>query len=255
MKRSYIAILAIIALAATTAFTACKKKKNNTTPATPKGTLYMHIQAAIDTTEIGVNDTAVDASGRRIRLSVGEFYISSVTLHKADGSYITLNKAYVLKQLDGEHYFVDSVAAGNYTYISFSVGIDATTNTNKPTSYPSTHPLAQQSPNMWFGTPEQGYIFMYIQGLTDTTATQTGLLNYPISYKTGTSAMLRNITMPAKPFTIAGNQATTIHLRADFGKALQGINFITNAEATPWLNSGIATQVANNAQNMFSYDE
>jgi hypothetical protein len=255
MKRSNIIILAIIAIAATSIFTACKKNKNNSTPATPKGLLYMHIHAAIDTTEIEVNDTAVDASGRRIRLSVAECYISSVTLHKADGSYITLNKAYVLKQLDGEEYFVDSVAAGNYTYVSFSIGIDATTNTNKPTSYPSTHPLAQQSPNMWFGTPEQGYIFMNIQGLVDTTATQTGLLNYPISYKTGTSSMLRNITMPAKPLTVVANQAAMIHLTADFGKALKDINFITTAEATPWLNSSIATQVANNVQNMFSYEE
>jgi len=254
MNRSAIVVPAIIALAAAILFTACRKK-NNSTPPTPKGLLYMHINAKIDTAEIAVNDTATDATGRRIRLSVGEFYISGVTLHKADGSYTTLHKAYVLKQLDGTSYFVDSVAAGSYTYVTFSIGIDATTNTTKPTSYPSAHPLAQQSPNMWFGTPEQGYIFMNIQGLVDTTATQTGLLNYPISYKTGTSAMLRNITMPARALTIAANQASTLRISADFGQALRDINFVTNAEGTPWLDNATAIKVANNAQNMFSYED
>jgi len=202
---------------------------------------------------VATGDTATDASGRRFKLNVAQFYISGITLFKTDGSTVVLGNKYILKTMKEEEYYVDSVITGNYTKITFNVGIDATTNTTNPSGYPDSSPLSKQSPSMWFGTPSQGYIFLNIQGLADTTATQNGALNFPFNYRTGTSDMLRSCTV-TEEFSVVANQPALVHFVVDYGKVLQGVDFKTAGTATPWVNTSVATQIANNIHGMISHE-
>ena len=234
-------------------FFSCTKNKSTNAP-TPKGLLYLHLHTNIDTNEVTAGTAVYDSDGRHFQLDVAEFYISGITLHKADGSIVTLSNVYILKTIDSEQFYVDSVVAGNYVSISFNVGIDATSNLNNPGNYPLTNPLSAKDPVMWFGATTQGYIFMNLQGKADTTAAQTGIVNYPFSYQTGTGNMLETVNMPNKAFAVIGNQVSFVHIIADYGKALRGVNFKTNNMATPWINNSVATQIANNIPTMFRYE-
>lgn len=236
----------------------CRKKDSATsTPPTPKGDLYFHLHTNIDTTEADSGVVYHDATGRNFQLNIAQFYLSGIALKKADGSVYNIGGAYVLKTLSEEVYMVASgVPAGNYSSVSFNVGIDAPTNQTDPSSH-TAGPLAMQNPSMWFGTTSQGYIFVNVQGLADTSTANTGTVNYPFSYKLGTGSLLRTVNMPMQAFSVVANQSAVIHLIADYGKLLEGINFKTQNSATPFGNGAelsTASQIANNIQHMFRYE-
>jgi len=231
--------------------------KTNTNASTPKGILYLHVHTDIDTNEVDSAVVAKDSSGRHFQLDIAQFYISGIILTKSDGTSYAINNAYILKNIAQEQYLVDSIPTGNYTTITFSVGVDASRNSMNPSSFASTSALSPQTPSMWFGSTSQGYIFMNLQGYADTTAAQNGPVNQPFSYQLGTSALLRTVTMPihSPVFTATPNSSMFIHIIADYGKVLRGINFKTQNTATPFTNIGVTTQIANNIPTMFRYEE
>ncbi len=248
---------AILSIAVYYISIACSCNKTNNAVTTPKGILYLHLHTNIDTNEAGVGDVARDSSGRYFSFTLADFYMSGIVLHKSDGSTYSVSGVYVKKFIDSEEYYVDSIPAGNYTSISFNVGIDAATNSTNPSSYPSSNILSMQTPSMWFGSTSQGYIFMNLQGMADTTTGDAGtIVNCPFSYQLGTSAMLETVNMPTHAtYDVVANQVTFIHLICDYGKALRGINFKTQSTATPFSNAAVAQQIANNIPTMFRYEE
>ncbi len=241
------------------AISSCKKS-DNTSPVnnqpTATGTLSFHLHTNIDTIEANYGDTLMDAYGHRISVSLAQFYISGIKAQKVDGSFYEMSGVYLLKKYDPEMYLVGNLPAGNYTSVSFTVGIDATTNVKKPSSFDSLSPLYSQNPPMWFGNTSQGYIFMNFQGIADTSATHAGALNVPFSFKIGSNALLKNITMPQQNFTVLANQNQEVHITCDYGKLLNGINLKTqNTTDTYTINPSLATTIANNVSTMFRYEQ
>jgi hypothetical protein len=240
------AALLCLAIAGTTS---CKKD-----PAPiPTGTFLMHIHTNIDSTEVEEGNIAVDANGRHIQLDVAKLLISNIQLKKSDGTYYTVGNAYLLKTIDEEVYTVGSVPAGNYLSVKFNVGLNAILNARTPTSFASTSPLADI--NNWFGTTSEGYIFADLEGKADVSANQSGPVNQAFSYQLGGSSMLQSVSLPDKTFTVIANSDNLVHLTADYGILLQGIDFKTQSTATPSQNATPGVQIANNIPNMFRYEE
>jgi hypothetical protein len=238
----------------------CKKTEDAQAPAppTPMGAISFHIHSNIDTSEVmlmsnGGGMAVKDASGRNIELDTAQFYISGITLKKADGTTLIVPKVYILKSIGLEDYMIGSVPAGNYTAVSFNVGIDPATNATLPSSYPSTSVLSPQKPSMWF-SPTQGYVFMNIQGKVDTSAKNNGSVNFPISYKIGGNDLLKTINLPARTLSVVANGNERIHLIADYAKLLNGVNFKIQNNATPWSNKAVAVQMASQIPLMFKYE-
>lgn len=162
---------------------------------------------------------------------------------------------FLLKTIAQEGYLLGNVPAGNYLSATFDVGIDAATNQTAPSAYAASSPLSSQTPSMWFGSTSQGYMFVNITGLADTSAGNNGSVNYPFSYQLGGSSMLKTVTLPDQPLTVAVETIPSyIHIIADYGKLLQGVNFKTQNNATPFVNAGVANQIANNIPTMFRYE-
>ncbi len=231
-------------------FSSCKKK--STFVPTKRAALIFHLHSYINDTHVTNGTMAYDDSGRRYSLSVARFYISQITLHGADGTDWQSYNKFTLASIGNEEYLVDSVPVGDYRSISFSIGVDATTNSSDPTQYASGNPLSAQTPSMWFGEG-QGYIFMNIQGKADTTAAQNGALNVPFSYQVGTNNLIRKVNMPNLSFSMVQYEAKILDLKVDYGVFLQSLNFKTQATCTPFTDQVLATTLANREQKMFSW--
>ncbi|MCX6310651.1 MAG: hypothetical protein NT084_03350 [Bacteroidetes bacterium] len=229
----------------------CKKDKTPP-PVETTAMFYLHIHTAIDTTEADTGMVCADATGRHFEMNLAQLYISNVVLHKPDGSTYAIAGSYILKTIAIEPYALGQVPAGNYSYVSFDVGIDAAKNASDPST--NTGCLAIQNPSMWFGSTAQGFMFANVQGKADTTIAQLGPVDSPFSYQLGTNSMLRSVTLPLNPFTVVGGQDQVVHVIADYGVLLQGINFKTQSNATPFVNATVATQIANNIPLMFHFE-
>jgi len=260
MKNSSVILIVIASLF----IMSCKKKDNTTTPAIQNGALWLHIHTDIDTNEVDSGMIAMDAYHRHFQLNIGQYYISNIILIKSDGTTFPCSGVYLLKNIATEPYYVDSVPAGNYTSISFTIGLDAATNARNPTSFLASSVLYTQNPSMWFGNTSFGYMFMNVQGVADTMAADTTFVinpahvNYPFTFQLGADTAARTINMPAQPFTVVAGTVQYVHIIGDYSKLFQGINFsqfaLTNGIVTPWTNNSLCYQINNNIPNMFRYE-
>lgn len=235
-------------------FFSCKNDHIDQTE-TGTGIYVLHLHSNIDTNEIELGNIYRDADGRQIKLTTAQFYISNIRLKKTDGTYYTIDSTYILKTVAEEEYVAGNVPAGDYTTVSFDVGVDATANHSDPSSFPAANPLSLSGPDTWYGNTAQGYIFMNIEGMVDTTASQMGVVDFPISYQIGSDDFLQTITMPDQPFTVVKDHSWTTHITCDYGIALQGIDFKTEPSTTSYTAASVAAQIAANIAGMFSYEE
>ncbi|MVM30814.1 hypothetical protein GO755_12300 [Spirosoma sp. HMF4905] len=249
-------ILFIASLIVVVWLSACQK--NESVTPTPVGTVYLHLHTNLDSSEVDDYGTIYqDGNGHRIYLTLAQLYVSGVKAIKADGSTVSLDSAIILKTKEFEQFRVQQLPAGEYSSVSFLVGLNATTNQANPASYPATSALSAQQPSMWFGSTNQGYMFVNVQGGVDTTKAQNAPLAQfqPFCYQLGTADELKTITMPTEKFTISPGQGQEVHITIDYAKLLQGLNLKTENKATPFSNLTVANKVTNNIPAMFRYEE
>jgi hypothetical protein len=240
----------------------CKKNVTPTPdPVVPTGTFLFHLHPYIDNSEVDLyNITYTSFEGRKIALSMIQLYVSNIQLVKLDGSLVDISGKKILKVLEQETSLVGEVPVGNYKSIRFKVGLDPTTNALNPTT-PSDSAVLNK-PDMWFGKTAQpdGYVFMNLQGKIDTTtnANGTAAQMQPFSYKIGTNANWKQVTMGDRNFTVEEGKSQFGHLIINCTKLFNGIALnqaanlsVTTASAN---SSAIAAKIVNNIPSMFIYE-
>ena len=224
------------------------------------GTFYFHMHTDIDTNEVeSATELYSDASGRHFGLSVAQIYISNIMLHNVNGTMYTIPGAVVLKTIDSEEYVIGKAPVGTYDQVMFNVGLDATTNALQPTGFTTTGYVPNSE--MWFGNSTQGFMFMKLQGMADTTTFQTGTNLVNFSYEIGSAANLKTVTMPTRtgtlsPYVLTKDGAQFIHMSCDYGALLSVVNFKTqDSTDTYTINPSLSATIANNIPNLFRYEE
>lgn len=248
----------------------CKKKSDDPAPEeekeevenTPTGRLFMHLHNYIEDTEVDLYDvTYTTASeGRKIKLSIGQLYLSNIQLVRLDGSLYSVPGTIVLKEQETETYTIGDVPVGNYKTIQFTIGLDPSLNQKSPSAEAS-DPLNR--PSMWFTSTAQpdGYVFVNAQGKIDTTADASGTeaQMQPFSYRIGTNANAITHVMPPRNFTITRDQGQYCHMYVDYSKLFTGIPLHNSAYLT--VNSAsdngsaVAAAIVRNIPAMFNYEE
>jgi hypothetical protein len=227
------------------------KKSIEPQPAAEQGNLYLHIHTFSHTTEFLPGDTVTDASGRKYKYSVAQSYISGISLIRMDGTALPVNNVNLFIEPGIEDYLVGSVPVGNYRTVAFDIGVSSSENHLDPAMYPANHALAPKTPSMHFVSNSEGYMFMHIAGIMDTTAAMNGPLDQPFSYQVGIDSLLRHQVISDHPFSILPGQTTYFHIYADYARLFQGINIRTENTATG--GDAVARKIANNIPDVFFY--
>lgn len=93
-----------------------------------------------------------------------DYYLSDIRLIHDGGQEITIPSKYILVKTDmAVDEDLGSFNITNLEGIRFGIGVDSSVNHLDPATYPSTHPLAFQSPSMHWGWAS-GYRFVATQG-------------------------------------------------------------------------------------------
>lgn len=243
---------------------ACKNKSEEdptpNNPAASTGKFALHLHTQIGESEVETYDSVyTDADGRKMALSLAQFYISGIQLVKLDGSVYEIQDVRILKTLDEDIFEVGNVPAGNYKSISFKVGLVPAINSLMPNAGSDSTILNHAE--MWFGAAAQpdGYVFMRAKGEIDTTGQLNGNTLTPFDIKIGTNAHLIQVHMPVKNFSVVPGSTTYAHVLTDYGKLFTGINLLESNNlilTTSAANAGaLATQLASNIATMFDYEE
>jgi len=248
MRKTLPACLAMTLICFLLFNSSCKKK-------TITQKLQLHLHANVDSNEIDLGGAYANAEGRNISFSNIRYYISNVKMIDETGATVDIPGT-ILYHSGEENYEVGEIPVGNYKSIAFDIGVPAADNHSNPASHESGDPLGVQDPAMYF-SPENGYIFMDLEGMVDSFDTGHGVPQRAFTYMLGTDALRKRIIMPvhSSTFKVSEGNNITVHMIADFSLLLKGIDMKNVYKVNPLTDLHDATLLDNNLSNTFSYEQ
>ncbi len=195
------------------------------------------------------------ATGYTYKLDLLKYYVSNVKLLKADGTTWAEPVSYHLVSVDGAPadnptIVLDSVPVGNYTQISFGIGVDATSN------HTGDQP-GDLSPNNgmtwnWLS----GYKFWVMEGEVQPTGGTAQDLIFHIGFDP--NYRTQTLTLPSAA-TVTDSIAPELHVKTTIDKvfgdpavAASVVNLTDPAQRTVMGNSTAANVIATNISRMFT---
>jgi hypothetical protein len=256
---------ALLLLAAPLALFSGCKKDSDTPDTTGSGSVNFTVQNVVPATNIvGVqppqplvlnSSVATTSTGETFTVNTFEYYLSNIKFTKSDGTtYAAPDTYFLVNQATAKslNFTVPNVPAGDYTGVSFLVGVDAQkTGLTDPATF--TGDLNQANNMYW--TWNSGHIFMKMEGtLTSTTP------NKPLTCHIGGYTAPYNAIVTATPsfgsskLTVRADKAPTIALQANVAKLFDGPNPVTLSTFTGAHMPGAqSVQIAQNyAAGMFT---
>jgi len=220
------------ALTATALLTGCKDDPD--TPAPQVGTVTFGVDNRVGTDALALNTaTYTNAAGEQFTVSKFNYILSNFKLTKADGSEYAVPESYFLVSEDpagnaassGTEFTLRDVPAGDYTGVTFLVGVDA------PRNMAGAQTGALASTNGMYWGWNQGYIFLKMEGSWRKPDGSSTVLEYHIGGFQAPNNALRTVT-PAWPagttLMVRPDHAPEIHLKVDLLKLFNGTTAADN---------------------------
>lgn len=177
--------------------------------------------------------TYTSPAGEAFTVTKFNYYLSNFVLRRADGSTYAVPESYFLVREtapgsavpDGKHIVLPNIPVGDYTGLSFLIGVDEERNT----AGAQTGALAPENAMFW--SWNQGYIFLQLEG-TSPQSGDTG--THLLAYHIGDFRRPNNLRVVAPPLPagsllqVQAGHTPELHLQANLLRLFEG----TNAQLT-----------------------
>ncbi|MFY7707824.1 MAG: MbnP family protein [Flavobacteriales bacterium] len=205
-------------LAASILLFSCKKdEEENTTPTpvTPTvtyGEMELEMEHFFGENNFALNSAFTTAAGEQVTFTTAKYYISNIALTKADGSTWRQEESYHLVDLSSPSsamVHIHDVPTGDYTGLTFTVGVDSTRNVS------GAQDGALSVSNNMFWSWNSGYIFVKLEGSSP--ASSTGSFTYHLGGFQGANKALNtgNFNFGPAMLMIRENAAPVVHMMID----------------------------------------
>ncbi|MBI1288775.1 MAG: hypothetical protein GC178_14500 [Flavobacteriales bacterium] len=214
--------------------------------------LNFKFYSKLGTQDFAYGTEAQLSSGRKVKFSKAQMYLSGFTFNGAGGPYELLDP-HVLLQADVQDYNLGYLPLGAYTSFSFAEGVDSVANHSDPASFPSSSALSSNNPDYMHWAWNSGYIFLVLEGTVDTTAAMNGNTDAAFVYHIGLDENLVEMAF-AKDFNSVA-EGFTIEMDVDWLKLLDGTNMVgadTTRSTHTMDNPSLASLVISNVDGAFS---
>ncbi|MBN8666068.1 MAG: hypothetical protein J0M30_01105 [Chitinophagales bacterium] len=262
MKMFYSLLITLV-----TFTSACKKEAQPEFLPGDKGELVLEFDNIVGGTDLQLNTGVyTNAAGEEFKISMLNYYISNIVLTNEDGTTYTMprDSSYFLIKEENPSREIElgNVPAGNYTGISFLLGIDSTKNTAPVGERTGCLDPAGDGAGMYW-TWNSGYIFLKMEGPADAATSADKKFRYHIGGFGGYSSTTINNIKKFNLAVPAGSRAEVrkdkahgpvIHILADAAKVMNGSTNVSIAANTTVMFSPYSVNIANNYAGMFSVD-
>jgi hypothetical protein len=234
----------------------CKKDSDSLETASPVTFTIRHVAGSQD---LALNSTtATTASGETFTVSTFEYYLSNIKFTKSDGTTYAAPDTYFLvnqAKPSSLSFTVPNVPAGDYTGVSFIVGVDAQkTGLTDPATF--TGDLNQANNMYW--TWNSGHIFLKLEGTITSTSPNKTLTCHIGGYTEPNNAIVTAApSFNGTKLTVQANHTSQLHLAANVTKVFDGPNQTALSTFTgAHMPSAQSVQLAQNyATGMFSVEK
>ncbi|MCU0439467.1 MAG: hypothetical protein MUC49_16360 [Raineya sp.] len=254
MKRLFSAYLFVFII-----FGSCKPKEN------PKSSVVIDLKHIFGNKDLFIGGTYTNASGEELTITKLNYFISNIKLQKTDGSeyVIPQNDSYFLIKLaekNTQQLSLNNIPLGEYTGLSFMIGVDSLRNTLEPSQRTGALDVGGAAEGMYWSW-NTGYIFFKLEGSSSVVpATQNNQFKFHIGfyggYNTPTINNLRtkSISFGTDKLKIQQGKSSLVHLKVDLAEFFKNPTTIKLSENNSVEFSLFSATVANNYTDMFSLD-
>jgi hypothetical protein len=238
-------ILFVMAIAVST-LSACKK---NEVEVTGSGKLNFEFENVVNNNALVLNtQDYTNALGEKFNVSTFKYYISNIELIKADGNIYKIPENYFLIDQSIESTLkrgISDVPAGDYTNISFTIGVDSVRNF----SGAQTDALAPENGMFW--TWNSGYIFVKMEGSSPASSRADKKLLFHIGGAKSPTNTIRKTSIVLNPnvLRIRTDKAPEIHLKVDVASLFTGTQNVSFSQYNFMHGGAPAVLIANNYAN------
>ena len=200
----------------------------------------------------------VNANGDDFTVSTLKYYLSNVKLLRADNTAYALPNTYYLvdhTKPASQSLVFGNVPAGDYTRISFVVGVDSTR--TKAGNFTEAV-LNAGNGMLWTMNGVDEFINVSLSGYSSKSRSG-GLTFHVAGYRQAATNTIRTVTVafPAagSPLLVRPGQSPKIHMRVDIAKMFSGPNPVNFANTYSVMGGAPAARIADNiAAGMFTVD-
>lgn len=204
--------------------------------------------------------TYTNASGEDFTITAFNYFVSNVVLKKADGTELKfIDKYFLIKESVAESKVITltDVPAGDYTSVSFVVGVDSAKSVSDVAQRTGVlDPASYGTDNMYWSW-NSGYIFFKMEGKSSKSTNAAKDFKFHIGGFGGMSAKtannLRTVSLPIADIAkVRKNIAPEVHLSIDAQKVFK--TSLKIAESNTIMNPTLGVAVANNYKDMFAVE-
>lgn len=245
----------VVALTAAVITISCSKDDEATNQVTGNGNLKLEFDQIYNDADFAANTPYTNSNGEVVKINNVKYIVSNIVLTKEDGSTYTIPKS--------ESYFIideftpastllelENIPAGNYSKISYGIGVDQEQFNLGATGQGNFLTQAQDAGMMWSWTA--GYKFLALEG-TFTSSTVTADTQFMVhTGQTGTDYNFTTITLDLPENALVRTTITPqIHIMADLKHIIDGTNKITLSDGAMVMGGNKLALVTANLSNMF----
>lgn len=182
------------------------------------------------------------------RLEKLKFYISDVYVTNGNDS-TKLKDVHLVDFSNPESLRLKvDIKEGQYSALSFGIGLNEELNNTNPSNYSLDHPLGLNQNTYWAMTPAS-YIFIMLEGKLDTSSTNF----YPTSYHLAHNDLysFKNLN---SSFSIESSRTTQIDIKVNLPTAFYNVDFSQDLPHQSVANP-LAQQLMNNFLNAIELDQ
>lgn len=246
----------------------CDKDDDGEFGPNDKGSIILEFDNVVGSQNLQLNgpQTYTNANGDQFNVTLLNYYISNIKLKKSDGTVYTVpqDSSYFLVQESNaasREIELNNIPAGDYTEVTFMVGVDSLRNTldlSKRTGI--LDPAAHSGDDNMYWSWNSGYIFFKMEGLSPQAAADAAG-NKKFRYHIGgfggmNSKTINNIKTVTRTFgddkaTVRSSITPQVHIIVDVLKAFEGSSKVSIGTNTTVMFAPYSVNIANNYVEMF----
>ena len=262
-------ILTVMTLFSATLFTfSCDKEDEGEFSPNDKGSIILEFDNVVGSQNLQLNgpQTYTNANGDQFNVTLLNYYISNVKLKKGDGTVYTVpqDSSYFLVKESvaaSREIKLKNIPAGDYTEVTFTVGVDSARNTMDLAKRTGIlDPAANSGEDNMYWSWNSGYIFFKMEGLSPQ-ATADAAGNKKFRYHIGgfggmNSKTINNVktinrTFGGEKATVRSSITPQLHIVVDILKAFEGSSKVSIGSNTTVMFAPYSVNIANNYVEMF----
>jgi hypothetical protein len=231
-------------------------KKENSKNIDEKGTFVLEFENLVNEIPL-VLDTKdyLNAKGESFKISTFKYYISNISLTRTDGTVYKIPESYLLVDVAKPTSLLNTLAdipAGDYTNISFLIGVD------KERNLAGAQNGALDPTLGMFWTWNSGYIFVKMEGTSPQSTATNNTLTFHIGGIVDPNNTIRTFSSDfttGNPLRIRSDKKPQVHFKVNAASLFTGKENISFASLNFTMGGANSVRIADNYVNgLFQFD-